>query len=99
MSKNRRPFSRRNFFRKSAITAAAIGIGSFVTHVGIKATVGQTFAALAISAFALTTLDTATRLARFMFQEFFDEKGPLSVLSSNRYIGTMVTVVAAGALP
>jgi carbon starvation protein len=53
---------------------------------------------LAISAFALTTLDTATRLARFMFQELFDEKGPLSLLSTNRYIGTIVTVVAAGIL-
>jgi carbon starvation protein len=74
------------------------GIGNFVTHLGIEATVGQTFAALAISAFALTTLDTATRLARFMFQEFFEEKGPLSMLSSNRYIGTIVTVIAACAL-
>jgi carbon starvation protein len=93
------------------------GIGSFVTHLGIKASVGQTFAALAISAFALTTLDTATRLARFMFQEFFEgnrPKTPVSpnryvstvpilasvtgVLSSNRYVGTIITVIAAGTL-
>jgi carbon starvation protein len=73
------------------------GVGSFIAKIpllNISHEVAVTFAALAVSAFALTTLDTCTRLARFSFQEFFEmakgkEKSPLS---SNRYIGTTVTV-------
>ena len=59
---------------------------------------GKTFAALAISAFALTTLDTATRLGRFMFQEFFEGMGQNNILAKNRYIGTVITIAAAAAL-
>ena len=70
------------------------GIGTFVSHLGVPMHLGITFAALAISAFALTSLDTATRLARFAFQEFFDD-GKNSLLSQNRYIGTLITVIAA----
>ncbi len=48
------------------------GVGTFISAIGIvDFTVAQTFAALALSAFALTSLDTATRLSRFIFQEFF----------------------------
>lgn len=71
------------------------GIGRFVSHLGISQKAGTTFAALAISAFALTTLDTATRLGRFMFQEFFEDSKEKNILSQNRYIGTLVTVLAA----
>ena len=71
------------------------GIGSFVSHLGISEKAGVTFAALAISAFALTTLDTATRLGRFMFQEFFEGTGTQMVLSKNRYVGTVVTIAVA----
>lgn len=73
------------------------GVGSFIAKIpllNISHEVAVTFAALAVSAFALTTLDTCTRLARFSFQEFFEiGKGTKkSVLASNRYIGTTVTV-------
>jgi carbon starvation protein len=74
------------------------GIGSFISHVGIPEKAGATFAALAISAFALTTLDTATRLGRFMFQEFFEGMGKQTILSSNRYIGTLATIAVAALL-
>ncbi|MBN1350503.1 carbon starvation protein A [candidate division KSB1 bacterium] len=74
------------------------GIGGFLTHLGLAKDVGVTFAALAISAFALTTLDTATRLGRFAFQEFFESGEKKSVLSKNRYIGTLVTIAFAGLL-
>ena len=74
------------------------GMGGFLSHLGIPLKAGVTFAALAISAFALTTLDTATRLARFVFQEFFERENKPSVLSRNRYIGTSVTVLFAGLL-
>jgi carbon starvation protein len=77
------------------IAVFSSGIGSFVSHLGIPEKAGVTFAALAISAFALTTLDTATRLGRFMFQEFFEGTGAQTVLSKNRYVGTVVTIAVA----
>ena len=57
---------------------------------------------LTYSAFCLTSLDTATRLARFMFQEFFrdgDEKpvGYKAVLT-NPMVATAITVVLGVAL-
>jgi carbon starvation protein len=73
----------------------ASGIGNFVTHLGIPLQAGVTFAALAISAFALTTLDTATRLGRFMFQEIFEDAHKAKFLSKNRYVGTLVTIAFA----
>ncbi|MBN2089447.1 carbon starvation protein A, partial [candidate division KSB1 bacterium] len=71
------------------------GIGRFVSYLGISEKAGTTFAALAISAFALTTMDTATRLGRFMFQEFFEGIKGESVLSKNRYVGTVATIAVA----
>ncbi len=73
------------------------GVGSFMTRVGIPFTIGKSFAALAVSAFALTSLDTATRLARFIFQEFFDnpEKEKQNPLT-NMYVSTGITVVIGG---
>lgn len=80
------------------------GIATFMAAFGIPFGVGKTFTALAISAFALTSLDTATRLARFIFQEFFDTNGmddkeatkanPLS----NKYVSTIITVICSGLL-
>lgn len=75
------------------------GIGRFMAEIGIPQQAGVTFAALAISAFALTSLDTATRLARFLFQEFFEgDEGETTFLSRNRYVATGVTITAAMAL-
>ena len=77
------------------IAVFSSGIGSFVSHLGVPEKAGITFAALAISAFALTTLDTATRLGRFMFQEFFEGIGTQTVLSKSRYVGTVITIAVA----
>ena len=60
---------------------------------------------LAVSAFCLTSVDTATRLARYMFAEFFvepgqsrdDLKGWKKVIT-NPYVATAITVVAGVAL-
>jgi len=81
-----------------AIGVFSAGIGRFVTRIGIPEAAGKTFAALAISAFAMTTLDTATRLGRFMFQEFFESAGRLRFLYQNRYFATFVTIAAAALL-
>ncbi|WMJ76821.1 MULTISPECIES: carbon starvation CstA family protein [unclassified Sedimentibacter] len=75
------------------------GVGTFMSKFGIPFEVGKSFVALAVSAFALTSLDTATRLARFIFQEFFDnpESEKQSVLS-NMYVSTAITVLIGGYL-
>ncbi len=85
------------------VTAFATGVGAFIAAIpllNIPAEAGTTFAALAVSAFALTSLDTCCRLARYLFQEFFEgsEQPAMRVLSSNRYIGTAFAVVCGAAL-
>ncbi|WP_432403658.1 carbon starvation CstA family protein [Wukongibacter sp. M2B1] len=76
------------------------GVGTFMTSIGIPMEVGKPFVALAISAFALTSLDTATRLGRFILQEFFedDTKETQSILATNRFVSTAITVVIGGLL-
>ncbi|MBT3181142.1 MAG: carbon starvation protein A [Deltaproteobacteria bacterium] len=86
--------------KEGPITLFSQGIGNFISSFGISASHGTKFAALAVSAFVLTSLDTATRLARFAFQEFFAPKegrAP-SILNKNRFIGTAITVAAGAAL-
>ena len=79
------------------VNVFADGVGTFMTKLGFAFPVAKSFVALTISAFAMTTLDTATRLGRFIFQELFsttDEKtGEVkgSVLT-NPYVATFVTV-------
>jgi carbon starvation protein len=77
----------------------AEGVGTFMEKFGIPFQVGKTFVALAVSAFALTSLDTATRLARFIFQEFFEDptKEKQSPLT-NMYVSTTITVILGAVL-
>lgn len=85
---------------KGPVALFSENLGAFFSKIGIDVARGTSFAALAVSAFVLTTLDTATRLARFAFQEFFAPKeghSP-SILNRNRYVGTTVTVAAAAVL-
>ncbi|HIQ03205.1 MAG TPA: carbon starvation protein A [Desulfurococcales archaeon] len=60
------------------------------------------FSALWISAFALTSLDTATRLGRFAWQELMEplrEKTPgLYTVLSNRWFASIILVVIGAAL-
>lgn len=76
------------------------GVGNFVQKLGIPLNVGITFAALAISAFALTSLDTATRLGRFAFQEFFrtENETRKQKILTNRFVATFVTILPGGVL-
>ncbi|MFA9399304.1 MAG: carbon starvation protein A [Clostridiaceae bacterium] len=77
------------------------GVGAFMNSFGIPAATGTTFAALAISAFALTSLDTATRLGRFIFQEMFDNRksgNEKANILTNKYVATGITVVLGGLL-
>ena len=77
-------------------------LASIFTEMGIDFRAGKAFVSLAVSAFALTSLDTATRLSRFAMQEFFHKKGlkdeEQSVMFRNRYITTAVCVAVAAIL-
>ncbi len=77
------------------------GVGEFMTSFGVPKEFGVTFISLSVSAFALTSLDTATRLGRFIFQEYFEKKseaqGSESILA-NKYVATTVTVALGGLL-
>ncbi len=73
----------------------ADGLGNIISSMGISEPFAIGFVALTVSAFALTTLDTCTRLARFTLQEYFEDmKQPLGQqLSQNRYLSTAVVVL------
>ncbi len=64
------------------------GMGRFLAVFGAPHTLGVSFGLLALSTFILTTLDTATRLGRYVFEEFFGLKEV-----SNRYLSTLATLV------
>ncbi|MCW8805134.1 MAG: carbon starvation protein A [Ignavibacteriaceae bacterium] len=88
---------------KGPVPAFSLGVARFINAIpvlNISIPVAQTFTALAVSAFALTSLDTATRLARFMFQEYFEskEKSDKPVLLTNRFVATAITIVFGAAL-
>ncbi|MDD4321006.1 MAG: carbon starvation protein A [Acidaminococcaceae bacterium] len=77
------------------------GVGTFMTTFGFPFQIAKNFVALTISAFAMTTLDTSTRLGRFIFQELFSQENPQTgevknTILSNTYVATLITVVVAG---
>ena len=67
------------------------GFGQFAELIGIDPKVGMSLGLLAINSFLLTTLDTATRLARYQLQE-------LTNMKLNRYVATIIGVAGALAL-
>ncbi len=77
----------------------AAGFGSLMKSLGADKSASKMFASLAISAFALTSLDTATRLARYAFQEFFQSKNSIqSRFRPGRMLSTSAGIIAAGFL-
>lgn len=102
-----------NYAYKSGITSGATAIfagGISQMYGGIfgegVVKVLNTLLVLTYSAFCLTSLDTATRLARFMFQEFFLEPGQTvddikegwKKTLVNPYVATIITVILGIAL-
>ena len=72
----------------------ATAISNFFATMGFgetAVTATYTIIALAVSAFCLTSLDTATRLGRFMFQELFAGKDEKKNILSNMYLATLIT--------
>ena len=66
------------------------GGSMFLEHLGIPPQVGQTLLAVTVVAFALTTLDSATRLLRFNVEELCRAVGLHRL--ANRYVGSAVAV-------
>lgn len=77
-------------------------IANFLTVVGLPHNLVFTLINLAVSAFALTSLDSVARIGRLSFQEFFADSDtdmenlstPLKVLT-NKYFATIITLVFA----
>jgi len=68
-----------------------IGLGKFAALIGIPEKIGTSLGLLALNSFILTSLDTATRLARYQLQEFTDMK-------VDRYTATAIGVAVAAVL-
>jgi carbon starvation protein len=71
-----------------AIAAFGEGYGSLTNW--LLGDYGRTFAVMALNFFILTTLDTATRLGRYLLEELTGWR--------NRYLPTLLIVAAAGGL-
>ncbi len=76
-------------------------IGGNISAEAVQSSILYTLLVLTYSAFCLTSLDTATRLARFMFQEFWLEPGQTAKdvkegwkkVMVNPYFATILTVI------
>lgn len=79
-------------------TVFASGVATFMTKIGIPFEVGKVFIILAFTAFALTSLDTATRLGRYIFQEFVETVFGKDSKLNNMYMSTLLTVVISALL-
>ena len=102
-------FAYQNGITSGATAIFAGGIAKMVAAIpGLAGTENVLFTLLVLtySAFCLTSLDTATRLGRFMFQEFWLEPGQTvkdiksgwKKVLVNPYVATAITVVAGIAL-
>ncbi len=77
----------------------AIGVASFMTAFGIPEGLGRTFVTLAFASFALTSLDSATRIGRYLLQElgeYTSADGRVhKTFLTNPYIATAITVAVS----
>ncbi len=71
----------------------ASGFSRFLAGFGIPIEVGMEFALLGLTTFLLTTLDTCTRLCRFILEEMLQWKSSLS-----RYLGTGIVLIVPAVL-
>jgi carbon starvation protein len=73
--------------KQAPLAIYGAGMAKFLSLFGIPEKYGNSFGILALSTFILTTLDTATRLARYILQEFFSLED-----KNTRYLATAVTL-------
>lgn len=77
-----------------SMAAFIAGCAEFLSGIGVSRDTGSAFVALVAVSFALTTLDSATRLLRYNIEEIA-ESTRVSLLS-NRYVSSVLAVVAIG---
>ena len=77
-------------------------IANFLSVLGLPHSLVFTLINLAVSAFALTSLDSVARVGRLSFQEFWldsdtddDNMSPFVKLMTNKYFATIITLVLA----
>ena len=73
--------------------AFVLGGGALIQTLGIPTIVANTLMAVLVISFAATTLDTATRIQRFILNEFGIATGLRAL--SNRYTATIVAIIPA----
>jgi len=73
--------------------AFVLGGGALIQSLGIPTIVANTLMAVLVISFAATTLDTATRIQRFILNEFGIATGVRAL--SNRYTATIVAIIPA----
>ena len=78
------------------------GVANFLSTIGLPHDVVFTLINLAVSAFALTSLDSVARVGRLSFQELFldesitdENMGPVRKVLTNKYFATILTLVLA----
>ncbi|SUZ78351.1 uncharacterized protein METZ01_LOCUS31205 [marine metagenome] len=74
-------------------TAFVLGGGALIESLGIQSNLAKTIMAVLVISFAATTLDTATRIQRFILMEVGDSL-KIQVLK-NRYIATLIAIIPA----
>lgn len=74
----------------------AVGVATFMNSFGVPMGIGQTFVTLTYASFALTSLDSATRIGRYLLQElgeYTTADGRVhKTFLTNPYIATAITV-------
>ncbi len=72
------------------------GTGRFMEYIGIPTAFGQGFIALIVVSFALTSLDSATRLLRYNIEEIADsiDSKFISSILGNRYISSLLACLS-----
>ncbi len=83
----------------------ANAISSFLGKTGLPTGICYTLINLAVSAFALTSLDSVARVGRLSFQEFFldasikdEDMGPVRKICTNKFVATAATLLLGFAL-
>ncbi|MCM8760250.1 MAG: carbon starvation protein A [Candidatus Omnitrophica bacterium] len=74
----------------------AVGYGQITSRI-LNYQAGKTIAIVMINAFVLTTLDTATRITRYISQEVFGYEWNINAFK-NRYFSTFIVILIAGYL-
>ncbi|MDD6608155.1 MAG: carbon starvation protein A, partial [Subdoligranulum variabile] len=78
------------------------GVANFLAKLGMPHNIVFTLINLAVSAFALTSLDSVARIGRLSFQELFldasiedDKMEPWRKVLTNKYFATVITLILA----